>query len=70
MDGFFKKVNQKINLGLRPTPDVRPLARPQAQRPPNARPDIAILKDGSLRKKKTTTKKKKTHQKSVCCYGD
>ena len=37
MDMFFKKVNQKVNLGRRPMPDTRRLP---------ARPDIAILKDG------------------------
>ena len=35
MDGVFKKVNQKVNLGRRPAPAYMP-----------ARQYIAILKDG------------------------
>ena len=46
---FEKKVNQKVNLGRRPTP---------------ARPDIAILKD-DLKKKKNKKKKKKKNSPNV-----
>ena len=35
MDGFFSKVNQKVILGIRPTPDA-------GRRTSDARPDIAI----------------------------
>ena len=37
MDEFINKVNQKVNLGQCPTPDVAPCL------------DIAILKDGFLK---------------------
>ena len=42
--GFFKKVNQKVNLGRRPKP---------------SRLNIAILKDGFFGKKKKKKKKSK-----------
>ena len=32
MDRFFKKVNQKVNLGRRPMPDTQPPTRPPRHR--------------------------------------
>ena len=46
MDGFFQKLNQKVNLGRRPTSDARP---------PPAGPDIAILKDIKKKRPKMKT---------------
>ena len=47
MEGFFKKINQKVTLGWHHSPDTRP--------------NVSILKDTFLKKKKKILKIKIQH---------